>query len=187
MDYPASPQLQKTRASPNSAYTATTRSPPRHSAYSNTSTTTNTPSPSLPAIRYFTPLAESSKAYDSPYTKGEDLSSGRLTSQSSRQQSVSTGITPFIGLTSYFSAPKSISTMSSYSSSSHGSSSYSAPGPRQQKVAASMASSSRTASQSISAVSTHSISFSCSDLFYQFAHSYGQESYRRGRMMKHFL
>ena len=160
MDYPASPRIPKTRTSPSSGYTSTTHSPPRHSEYSGITSVTT--SPSIPAITYFTPVGESSKEYESPYAKGEDLSPGRLTPQSLRQSSRSPGITPFIGSTSYFPSSKSTSTMSSYSSSSRGSSSYSAPGPRQQKVAASMASSSRNASQSVSAVSVPSVSFSCS-------------------------
>ena len=155
MDYPASARFQKTRTSPPSGYTSTTRSPQRYSSYSST-----TISPEVPTIRYFTPVAESSREYESPYAKGEDLPTGRLTPYSSHHFSESTGITPFIGLTSQISTSQPIPTMSSYSSSSRGSSSYSAPGPRQQKVAASMASSSRSASQSISAVSHASLALS---------------------------
>ena len=156
MDYPASPRVPKTRTSPTSGYLSTTHSPPKHSAYSSATT-----SPDIPAIRYFTPLAESSREYESPYAKGEDLPTGRLTASSSRHPSSwSTGITPFIGSTSQVSTSQPISTMSTYSSSSRGSSSYSSPGPRQQKVAASMASSSRSASQRISAVSHISLATS---------------------------
>ena len=158
MDYPASPRFQKTRTSPPSGYTSTPRPTPLYSTYSAIATV-----PEIPAIRYFTPIAESSKEYDSPYAKGEDLPHGRLTPSSPRHRSRSTGITPFTSLTSQVSTSQPVSTMSTYSSSSRGSSSYSAPGPRQQQVAASMASSWRTASQSISAVSHISCALSLCD------------------------
>ena len=148
MDYPISSRLQKTRTSPPFGFTSTTRPPPRYSSYSSITT-----SPEIPSIRYFTPLAESSKGYDSPYAKGEDLPTGRLSPFSSHHRPESTGITPFMGLNSQVSTSQPFSTVSTYSSSSRGSSSYSAPGSRQQKVAAFMASSSRSASHSISAVS----------------------------------
>lgn len=163
MDYPASLRLQKSRPSPTSGYTSTTRSQPSIPASSSVTTSSE-----IPTFRYFTPLAESSRDYQSPYAKGEDLPSGRLSASSSRHPSSrSTGITPFISPASHNPAYPPASTWSTYSSSSRGSSSYSSPGPYQQRVAASMASSSRSASQSISAVSHISLATSlCCSLCY---------------------
>lgn len=163
MDYPATSEFPKSRTSPTSGSTSTTRSPPNYSAYSSAITSTE-----IPTIRYFTPVSQSSNQYESPYAKGEDLPTGRLTASSSRHPSPrSTGITPFLGSTSQVPAFQPVSTMSTYSPSSRGSSSYSSPGPRQQKVAASMASSSRNASQSISTVSHISLSV---NLCYSISH-----------------
>ena len=104
---------------------------------------------SFPTHRVLTTIPTESPSYISPYTRGDDLPRARSPSPAASR----------LGIHPDFVDPRTYRSMSRYSSSSRTSSVYSSPGPHQQRVASSMASSSRAASSSISAVSQFAFSF----------------------------